>query len=143
MASPVGSPQRPARNGLQLLEERIGLPALFATLSSAIGVTAGFLTGGVTAVMTNLADTPMARPHILRTTRTFGTGAGRMAFSYHLLYSTPQNNIGLLGIVHGLVGAGIILARGHDDYFNRAVSGCTAGLALGISRTEEIFSCAL
>lgn len=77
MAAPTLVAQRPAKNGIQLLEDRIGLPALFALLSSAIGMTAGFLTGSVTAVMTNLVDTPMARPHVLRTTRTFGIRRGR------------------------------------------------------------------
>lgn len=94
MVSTVKSPQRPAKNGLQLLEERMGLPALFATLSSAIGVTAGFLTGGVTAVMTNLAETPMARPHILRTTRTFGTMTGRRSLSHRLPYTEHYRNAG-------------------------------------------------
>lgn len=96
----------------QLLEKRLGLPALFLAASTTIGLVSGFITGGVTAVMTNRIETPAARPHILKVTRLMG----------------------IAGLVHGIVGAGIIATRGHDDLKNRAVSGCAAGLSLGITR---------
>jgi hypothetical protein len=60
---------------IQIIEEAIGLPALFVLASGTIGLTAGFITGGITAILKNLAETPAARPHILRTTRAFGTNA--------------------------------------------------------------------
>jgi hypothetical protein len=60
-------------------------------------------------------ETPAARPHILRMTRWFG----------------------LAGVVHGIVGAGILAVTGSDSYKNRAIAGCTAGLAMGISSNLE------
>ena len=61
------------RSRLGQLEDKIGLPATFALTSATIGLISGLVTGGITAVMTNLVETPQARPHILRVTRIFGT----------------------------------------------------------------------
>lgn len=58
---------------LKRLDEVLGTPVLFALASSTVGLVSGFITGGVTAVMTNIVETPAARPHILRLTRIFGT----------------------------------------------------------------------
>lgn len=96
-----------------VLNEHFNPAALFCATSTAIGLVGGFTAGGITAVMTNRIETPMARPHILRSTRLFG----------------------LVGLVSGLVGAGVILVRGKDDYWSRAVSGCAGGAALGLART--------
>lgn len=90
------------------------LAAVFAAASTAIGLVSGSTVGFVTAVMTNRMDTPMAKPHIFRATRL----------------------LGLVGLVHGMVGAGVILSRGVDDYYTRAVSGCAAGASLGMIRNH-------
>ena len=99
------------RTPWELLEKRIGTPALFLGASTTVGLLSGWTIGLVTAVSTNLMETAAARPHILRMTRWFG----------------------MAGVVHGIVGAGILAVTGTDSYKNRAISGCATGLAMGIS----------
>lgn len=106
---------------IRQLETLLGFPALFAVVSTTIGLSGGFLTGGVTAVMYNLIETPLAVPHILRLTRLFG----------------------LAGVVHGIVGAGLISIKGRDDFRNRMLSGCAAGLSMGISQGKPAVGCGL
>ena len=62
---------------LKQLDNLLGTPVLFALASSTVGLVSGFITGGVTAVATNIIETPAARPHILRLTRIFGTAQQR------------------------------------------------------------------
>lgn len=68
---PEGGERPPGR--LKQLDNLLGTPVLFALASSTVGLVSGFITGGVTAVATNIIETPAARPHILRLTRIFGT----------------------------------------------------------------------
>lgn len=44
-----------------------------------------------------------------------------------------------MGVVHGLVGAIVISRQGFDDYWNRAISGCSAGVAIGLTRIKLLF----
>lgn len=106
-------PTRRPKTASELLQEQFGAAAVFAAASTTIGLVSGATVGFVTAVMTNRMDTPIARPHIFKATRL----------------------LGLAGLVHGVVGAGVMMTRGKDDYYNRIVSGCAAGASLGIMRT--------
>lgn len=75
-AAGTAVPKSEGRSLLVQLERLVGLPAAFLLVSTTVALASGFSIGGVTAVMTNIIETPKAVPHILRTTRLVGTSRG-------------------------------------------------------------------
>ncbi len=105
------------------------------------GITTGPIYGGITGVMMNMAGTASMRTRVLRHTALF---CKESQLDYIEFICSA-----MMGLSYGLSGIASVWMRSEapmsvdewkrkDDYMTSMVSGCSAGLALGLASTKTI-----
>lgn len=104
-------------NSAQLEALKIGLGATF------LGTTGGLIFGGVTSLMRGIQETPAGRANLLKSFK---------LFSKPYIFQNFFIVQGIAGITYGVTGASLMIVNEEDSYTNRMISGCSAGVSLGI-----------
>ena len=115
-------------NSAQLEALKIGLGATF------LGTTGGLIFGGVTSLMRGIQETPAGRANLLKSFK---------LFSKPYIFQNFFIVQGIAGITYGVTGASLMIVNEEDSYTNRMISGCSAGVSLGIVSKYNYLSTAM